>query len=34
MQLSVIQFKIISNKFYAVEISMFKIFKTLKLSYL
>jgi hypothetical protein len=34
MQLLVIQFKIISHRFYAVEISMFKIFKILQLSYL
>jgi len=34
MQWLVILFKIISHRFYAVEISMFKIFKILKLSYL
>jgi len=34
MQLLVIQFKIISHMSYAVEISMFKIFTILKLSYL
>jgi hypothetical protein len=34
MQLLVIQFKIISYMFYVVEISVFKIFKMLKFSYL
>jgi hypothetical protein len=34
MQLLVIQFKITAHGFYAVEISMFKIFKILKWSYL
>jgi len=34
MQMLVIQFKIISHKFYAAKISMFKMIIILKLSYL
>jgi hypothetical protein len=34
MQLSVIQFKIISHMFYVVQTAVIKIFKILKLSYL